>query len=46
MTTAVAMMVAEEWELPLEKVRVSLADARPELLMNQLTGGSHSMRSV
>ncbi|MER7154565.1 molybdopterin cofactor-binding domain-containing protein [Streptomyces lydicus] len=46
MTTAVAMMVAEELDLPLEKVRVSLADARPELLMNQLTGGSNSMRSI
>src|SRR5581483_8449454 len=39
MTTAVAMMVAEELDLPLDKVTVSLADARPELLMNQLTGG-------
>ncbi|MGW2633490.1 molybdopterin cofactor-binding domain-containing protein [Streptomyces chattanoogensis] len=46
MTTAVAMMVAEELDLPLDKVRISLADARPELLMNQLTGGSNSMRSV
>jgi isoquinoline 1-oxidoreductase subunit beta len=46
MTTAVAMMIAEELDLPLEKVRVTLADARPELLMNQLTGGSNSMRSM
>lgn len=46
MTTAVAMMIAEEMDLPLERVRVSLADARPELLMNQLTGGSNSMRSM
>ncbi|MEU6660069.1 molybdopterin cofactor-binding domain-containing protein [Streptomyces sp. NPDC046821] len=46
MTTAVAMMIAEEMDLPLEKVRVSLADARPELLMNQMTGGSNSMRSM
>ncbi|AJT69259.1 hypothetical protein T261_7662 [Streptomyces lydicus] len=46
MTTAVAMMVAEELDLPLDQVRVSLADARPELLMNQLTGGSNSMRSI
>src|SRR4051812_7385768 len=43
-TTAVAMMIAEELDLPLEKVRVSLSDARPELLMNQLTGGSQSAR--
>jgi isoquinoline 1-oxidoreductase beta subunit len=46
MTTAVAMMIAEELDLPLDRVRVSLADARPELMMNQLTGGSNSMRSI
>ncbi|WP_327658926.1 MULTISPECIES: molybdopterin cofactor-binding domain-containing protein [unclassified Streptomyces] len=46
MTTAVAMMIAEELDLPLDAVQVSLADARPELLMNQLTGGSNSMRSI
>ncbi|POX42747.1 isoquinoline 1-oxidoreductase [Streptomyces sp. Ru73] len=46
MTTAIAMMIAEELDLPLERVGVTLADARPELLMNQLTGGSNSMRSM
>ncbi|MEC3976172.1 molybdopterin cofactor-binding domain-containing protein [Amycolatopsis sp. H20-H5] len=46
MTTAVAMMIAEELDLPLNKVKVTLADARPELLLNQLTGGSNSMRSI
>ena len=46
MTTAIAMMVSEELDLPLDKVQVGLADARPELLMNQLTGGSNSMRSM
>ncbi|MBO0821444.1 MAG: molybdopterin-dependent oxidoreductase, partial [Nocardiopsaceae bacterium] len=46
MTTAVAMMVAEELDLPLDKVNITLADARPELMMNQLTGGSNSMRSM
>jgi isoquinoline 1-oxidoreductase subunit beta len=46
MTTAVAMMVAEELDLPLEKVTVTLADARPELMLNQMTGGSNSMRSL
>jgi isoquinoline 1-oxidoreductase beta subunit len=46
MTTAVAMMIAEELDLPLSQVDVTLADARPELLMNQLTGGSNSMRSI
>jgi isoquinoline 1-oxidoreductase beta subunit len=45
-TTTVAMMIAEELDLPIEKVRVTLADARPELLMNQLTGGSNSVRSI
>ncbi|GAA3565421.1 molybdopterin-dependent oxidoreductase [Amycolatopsis ultiminotia] len=46
MTTAVAMMIAEELDLPLSHVDITLADARPELLMNQLTGGSNSMRSI
>ncbi len=45
-TTTVAMMIAEELDLPLAKVNVSLADARPELLLNQLTGGSNSVRSL
>lgn len=45
-TTAFAMMVAEELDLPMDKVEIGLADARPELLMNQLTGGSNSMRSM
>ncbi|WP_239028475.1 molybdopterin cofactor-binding domain-containing protein [Pseudonocardia acidicola] len=46
MTTAVAMMIADEMDLPLDKVTVTLADARPELVFNQLTGGSNSMRSL
>jgi isoquinoline 1-oxidoreductase beta subunit len=45
-TTAIAMMVAEELDLPMNKITIGLADARPELLMNQLTGGSNSMRSM
>ena len=45
-TTAFAMMMAEELDLPMNKVEITLADARPELLMNQLTGGSNSMRSM
>ena len=45
-TTAVAMLIAEELDLPLTKVRVTLADARPELLTGQLTGGSNTIRSV
>jgi isoquinoline 1-oxidoreductase beta subunit len=39
LTTAIAMIIAEE-------VDVSLADARPELVFNQLTGGSNSIRSL
>ena len=46
MTTSIAMMVAEELDLPMDKITIGLADARPELLMNQLTGGSNSMRSM
>jgi isoquinoline 1-oxidoreductase beta subunit len=45
-TTATAMIVADELDLPLDKVSISLADARPELVWNQLTGGSNSMHSV
>ena len=45
MTTAIAMMIAEYMDLNLDQVSVTLADARPELLLNQLTGGSNSMRS-
>jgi isoquinoline 1-oxidoreductase beta subunit len=45
-TTAVAMTIAEEMDLPLDRVKVTLADARPELLFNQFTGGSNSMHSI
>ncbi|WP_137991339.1 molybdopterin cofactor-binding domain-containing protein [Streptomyces vilmorinianum] len=45
-TTSSAMLVAEELDLPVEKVRVTLADARPELLFNQLTGGSNTTIST
>jgi isoquinoline 1-oxidoreductase beta subunit len=45
-TTTVAMMIAEELDLPIDKVHITLADARPELMMNQLTGGSNSVRSI
>ncbi|CAI9412598.1 molybdopterin cofactor-binding domain-containing protein [Nocardioides sp. T2.26MG-1] len=45
-TTSTAMLIAEELELPVEKVRVTLADARPELLFNQLTGGSNTTIST
>ncbi|MFD5322792.1 molybdopterin cofactor-binding domain-containing protein [Streptomyces sp. NPDC127092] len=45
-TTSTAMIVAEELDLPVERVRVTLADARPELLFNQLTGGSNTTVST
>ena len=45
-TTAVAMTIADEIGVPLDTVKVTLADARPELVWNQLTGGSNSMHSI
>jgi isoquinoline 1-oxidoreductase subunit beta len=45
-TTAIAMLIAEELDLPLDRVGITLADARPELLFNQLTGGSNTIRSM
>ena len=45
-TTAIAMLIAEEMDLPVEKVQVSLADARPELVFNQFTGGSNTINSL
>ncbi|MFH9616349.1 molybdopterin cofactor-binding domain-containing protein [Streptomyces pratensis] len=41
-TTSTAMLIAEEMDVPLDRVRVVLADARPELVFNQLTGGSNT----
>ena len=46
LTTAVAMVIADEMDLALDKVTVTLSDARPELVWNQLTGGSNSMHSL
>jgi len=43
--TAVGMMVAEELDLPLSMVRVTASDARPELIFNQISGGSSAVRS-
>ena len=43
--TAVAMMIAEEAGVPLSMVRVTSADAQPELQYNQITGGSCSVRA-
>ncbi|MBW0115064.1 molybdopterin cofactor-binding domain-containing protein, partial [Pseudonocardia abyssalis] len=44
-TTALAMILAEELDLPVGSVQVTCADARPELLFNQLTAGSASVRA-
>ncbi len=45
-TTSTAMIIAEELDLPVEKVIVTLADARPELLFNQFTAGSNTTLST
>jgi isoquinoline 1-oxidoreductase beta subunit len=45
-TTSIAMVIAEEMDLPLSKVIVTLADATPELELNQFTGGSNTTRSL
>ena len=34
-TTAIAMTIADEMDLPLDKVHVTLADARPELVLER-----------
>jgi isoquinoline 1-oxidoreductase beta subunit len=46
LTTAVAMLVAEELDTPLPTVRVRLDDARPELLFGQFTSNSSSIRAL
>lgn len=45
-TTMAAMLIAEELELPLDKINVTLADARPELVFNQFTAGSNTAISM
>lgn len=45
-TTVGAQLVAEELDLPIERITVELAPARPELLFNQLTGSSNSVRAL
>lgn len=44
--TSTAMIIAEELDIPVDKVEVTLAKARPELAMNQLTGGSNTTMST
>ena len=45
-TTSTAMLIAEELELPVSKVHIRLADARPELQWNQFTAGSNTTIST
>jgi isoquinoline 1-oxidoreductase subunit beta len=45
-TTAIAMVIADELDFPLGKVKITLSDARPELEFNQLTGGSNSLHAL
>lgn len=45
-TTAAAMLIAEELDIPVADVNVGLAPARPELVFNQLTGGSQTIFTV
>ena len=45
-TTAMAIVAAEELDARLDAVDVVLDDARPELVWNQLTGGSNSVHSL
>lgn len=45
-TTSTAMILADELDLPVSKVKVTLAPARPELMFNQLTGGSNTTVST
>ncbi len=45
-STGVAMLIADEMDAPLSAVSVTLADADPSLLFNQITGGSSSIRTL
>jgi isoquinoline 1-oxidoreductase subunit beta len=45
-TTSFAMIIADEMDVPLDRVVVTLADAKPELLFNQFTGGSVSTQEL
>jgi isoquinoline 1-oxidoreductase beta subunit len=46
LTTSFAMIIADEIGLPLDQVTVTLRDADPLLIYNQLTGGSNSTHSL
>ncbi|GAA1915230.1 molybdopterin-dependent oxidoreductase [Nocardioides lentus] len=44
--TSTAMIIAEELDLPVDKVKVTMAPARQELAFNQLTAGSNTTFST
>ncbi|WP_370249004.1 molybdopterin cofactor-binding domain-containing protein [Nocardioides sp.] len=44
--TSTTMILAEELDLPMSKIKVTMAPARPELVLNQLTGGSNTTVST
>jgi len=44
-STALAMMIAEEAGVTLDKVKVHVADAQPDLEAGQITGGSCTLRA-
>jgi len=44
-TTALGMLIAEELDLRMDQVEVTCADARPELVLNQMTAGSSTIRA-
>jgi isoquinoline 1-oxidoreductase beta subunit len=46
LTTTFTMLIADELGVALDKVKVTLAPAKPGLLFNQLTGGSNSVHSL
>ncbi|WP_033384898.1 molybdopterin cofactor-binding domain-containing protein [Sporichthya polymorpha] len=45
-TTSFAQVIADELDMSMDDVEVYLSDARPELVFNQLTGGSTSHFSL
>lgn len=45
-TTSTTMLIADEMDVPVSHVKVTLANARPELIFNQLTGGSNTTIST
>lgn len=46
LTTSVAMIIAEELDLPVDRVHITLRDGSPSLLFNQITGGSNSIFTI